>query len=401
MKGKIPFLSRSAKNNEEETDEEVEESEEVSSDEDSTGIEEVDELAEADQPKWKQALAKQLPFLAKALNKPSAKAASSGDKTDIGVKAPGANDQRQKIIRIALVLGALYFAYDYLNPTEEPTEVAEELPVDPPVKKNKKKRPPPGEAASASPDAAPPAEGAAPVDPTAPTDPAVAAPVDTAPVEPAPVDPAVTPPTEPTVAAPTDTPPPPVEPVVDAPPEQVPPPVESVDIPVEPIGDETPISEDSAPIEATAPDNFVEPAPDLIPPENTEPKVGGEEAPGTDQVTDGQPATDNPDMTEQILKDLEKQIQDKKDSVPATGAAYIEPPEYENFGRGLVYNCRGKHWACVDGASYRVCEQNYSSLKGTTKPKECYPDSVFQTDKACIWMQKERITAGTKTGFCQ
>lgn len=390
MKGKIPFLSRSAKNNAEKTDEEMEESE-ASADEDSTGVEEVDDLAEADQPKWKQALTKQLPFLAKVLNKPSARAASSGDKTDVGVKAPGANDQRQKIIRIALVLGALYFAYDYLNPAEETTEVVEELPVDPPVKKNKKKRPPPGEAASASPPAegAVPVEGAAPVDPAVPTEPVVAAPVDTAPVDPAPVD-----------TAPTETPAP-VEPVVDAPPEQVPPPVESVDIPVEPIGDEAPISEDSAPIEATAPDDFVEPSPDLIPPENTEPKVGGEAAPGTDQVTDGQPVTDNPDMTEQILKDLEKQIQDKKDNVPATGAAYIEPPEYENFGRGLVYNCRGKHWACVDGASYRVCEQNYSSLKGTTKPKECYPDSVFQTDKACIWMQKERITAGTRTVFCQ
>jgi hypothetical protein len=390
LKGKIPFLSRSAKNNAEKTDEEMEESE-ASADEDSTGVEEVDDLAEADQPKWKQALTKQLPFLAKVLNKPSARAASSGDKTDVGVKAPGANDQRQKIIRIALVLGALYFAYDYLNPAEETTEVVEELPVDPPVKKNKKKRPPPGEAASASPPAegAVPVEGAAPVDPAVPTEPVVAAPVDTAPVDPAPVD-----------TAPTETPAP-VEPVVDAPPEQVPPPVESVDIPVEPIGDEAPISEDSAPIEATAPDDFVEPTPDLIPPEVTEPKVGGEAAPGTDQVTDGQPVTDNPDMTEQILKDLEKQIQDKKDNVPATGAAYIEPPDYENFGRGLVYNCRGKHWACVDGASYRVCEQNYSSLKGANKPKECYPDSVFQTDKACIWMQKERITAGTKTVFCQ
>lgn len=393
-------MSRAAKKNEEETDEE---SVEDASSEDSTGVEEVGDLAEADQPKWKQALSKQLPFLAKFLNKSSASVASSGDKTDVGVKAPNANDQRQKIIRIVLVVGALYFAYDsFLNTSEESPEVVEELPVDPPVKKNKKKRPKPGEATSASPDSAspdaatPPAEVTPPVDPAAITEPAVAAPVDSAPV-----DPAVTPPTEPTVAAPTETPAP-VEPAIDTPPEQVPPPpVESVDIPVEPVGDDTPISEDSAPIEATAPEEVAEPAPDLIPPDLTEPTVGGEAAAGTDQVSEGQPVADNPDMTEQILKDLEKQIQDKKANTPTTGAAYIEPPEYENFGRGLVYNCRGKHWACVDGASYRICEQNYSSLKGSNKPKECYPDSVFQTDKACIWMQKERITTGTKTTFCQ
>ena len=28
--------------------------------------------------------------------------------------------------------------------------------------------------------------------------------------------------------------------------------------------------------------------------------------------------------------------------------AYVAPPAYDNLGRGLVYNCKGRHWACVD-----------------------------------------------------
>jgi hypothetical protein len=386
LKRKIPFLSRTAKK-----DEEDEVSEESSSQKDSTDIEEYDGI---EQPKWKQALSKQLPFLAKILNKSPAQPPASSDKTDVGAKVPAAADQRQKIIRIVLVLGALYFVYDsFLNPAEETIETVEEAPANTPPKKNKK-RPRPVDSTV----------GETPVEPVAtpPVEPVETPPVE--PVAPAPVEPVATAPVEPVAPAPVE---PvataPVEPVATPPAEPLPP-VDSVDIPIETVGDDATISEDSAPIEATAPEEVVEKVPDLISPDlipGSESTTGGESSAATDQVVEGQTPEDNPDMTEQILKDLEKQIQDKKQEMPAAGAPYIDPPEYENFGRGLVYNCRGKHWACVNGGSYQVCQQNYSSLKGAQKPKECYPDSVFQTEKACVWMQKERITSGTKTDFCQ
>lgn len=179
----------------------------------------------------------------------------------------------------------------------------------------------------------------------------------------------------------------------------------------------------SMPIEATAPEDVPQPPPSLgisddgqvdgepsaptepsapgavAGPEETPPVVGGEtETPALD--AGGEPS-ETPDMTEKILKDLEKQVQGNAEGTPAVAGPYVAPPDYENFGRGLVYNCKDKHWACVDGASYSICQQNYGALRADGKPKECYPDSVYQTDKSCVWMQNEKITSGTKTDFCQ
>src|SRR5690606_2128800 len=122
------------------------------------------------------------------------------------------------------------------------------------------------------------------------------------------------------------------------------------------------------------------------------------EGTGTDQVVDG-PKPVEGDMTEQILLDLEKQIEQNK-SDTGVGAAYIDPPDYSNAGRGLVYNCKGKHWACIDGPSFKICQQNNSALKGQGKSKECYPDSVYQSDNACTWVQRQKITGNSKTDFC-
>lgn len=106
-------------------------------------------------------------------------------------------------------------------------------------------------------------------------------------------------------------------------------------------------------------------------------------------------------MTEKILEDLEKQLKDNQTKTDAPVVReYVRPPSYDYVGRGLVYNCRGKHWACVDAGSYSLCEQNHSFLKLNGKPKECYPDSVYNTDRACGWMQKQKISQSAKTEFC-
>jgi hypothetical protein len=126
--------------------------------------------------------------------------------------------------------------------------------------------------------------------------------------------------------------------------------------------------------------------------------LGGGEAGAEDVITDNATQTD---MTEQVLQDLEKQIQANKEQDARTSpTSYVEPPTYEYVGRGLVYNCKGKHWACIDGPSYKICEQNYAALKSQSKSKECYPDSVYQSDSGCAWVQKKKILANTKTDFC-
>jgi hypothetical protein len=134
----------------------------------------------------------------------------------------------------------------------------------------------------------------------------------------------------------------------------------------------------------------------------TVPEGEGSTTQNPDQMTDGgdKPA-EGGDMTEQILKDLEKQIgADQAATKEPEATSYIAPPDYENVGRGLAYNCVGKHWACIDGPSFKVCQQNNTALKSQNRAKECVPDSVYQSDSACGWVQRQKITGNAKTDFC-
>ena len=108
--------------------------------------------------------------------------------------------------------------------------------------------------------------------------------------------------------------------------------------------------------------------------------------------------TDDGNITDQILQDLEKQA---KDNQPVEQKKeYVSPPDYEYRGRGLVYNCKGKHWACVDAPSYKTCEENASSVKFLNKKTECYPFNVYETPKGCENMQNRMVSSSAKTQFC-
>lgn len=103
-------------------------------------------------------------------------------------------------------------------------------------------------------------------------------------------------------------------------------------------------------------------------------------------------------MTDKILEDLEKQVKQTAPRPQVT--TYVAPPDYEYRGRGLVYNCVGKHWACIDGPSYRVCEDNSSGTKFLNKKHECYPFNVYQTQNGCEKTQNRMVSSGAKTNFC-
>jgi hypothetical protein len=103
-------------------------------------------------------------------------------------------------------------------------------------------------------------------------------------------------------------------------------------------------------------------------------------------------------FTQDILSDLEKQA---KESKKVEGIReYVTPPNYEYVGRGLVYNCTGKHWACVDAPSYKSCEDNLASVKYLKKKIECRPYSVYDSIKNCENMQNRMVSSSTKTNFC-
>ena len=105
------------------------------------------------------------------------------------------------------------------------------------------------------------------------------------------------------------------------------------------------------------------------------------------------------DMTDQILRDLESQV--KKDQPKTEVRSYVSPPDYEYRGRGLVYNCGGKHWACVDGPSYKNCEDNHAFQDKKNAKIECYPFNVYETTRGCELMQNRLVSSGAKTEFCK
>lgn len=80
---------------------------------------------------------------------------------------------------------------------------------------------------------------------------------------------------------------------------------------------------------------------------------------------------------------------------------YQEPPNYLETGRGLVYNCAGRHWACVDQTSYIDCKKNNDWSKQNEKEPECYPSNVYGSFKDCRTIQIYNINTITETDFCK
>ncbi len=79
---------------------------------------------------------------------------------------------------------------------------------------------------------------------------------------------------------------------------------------------------------------------------------------------------------------------------------YVAPPNYERSGRGLVYNCVGKHWACVDKFSYLTCKENTKWSGQNSKKPECVIKNVYASVEDCGIIQKHYIESSEATTFC-
>jgi hypothetical protein len=287
----------------------------------------------------------------KAKFAPKKKSAAVDDGDD---KKKAAKKKINPVVLIA-VLGGLGFLF-YESEEETTVETVPEVkPVSRIKKVPKEDRPAMGTEAPATDTAV----AETPSDTTTPTEPIATSPVDE-PVEaePVPVDPVITDttPSDPVI---TD------EPVVDIPVDAAS--TDPIDVPV-------------------VTDTPIIPDPSLNAPESVD-------------SVDGQVPTDESSMTDKILEDLEKQV--KKDQPKEVKKEYVSPPDYEYVGRGLVYNCAGKHWACVDAPSYKTCEDNYSSVTFKKKTIECYPFNVYESTKGCQAMQNRVVSSNAKTKFCQ
>ena len=269
---------------------------------------------------------------------------------------PAGKSNRNQALMIGL---AVLFIGVMFYPDEPTPEVA--APAE--VKKIAKADPRPAETPSAD---APKAED--PIDPTAAVNPDTPVDSTATPTDPTAIDPTTTS-AETTAETPSE---PPADPTATVP-------------TTEPAPESTPVPEESS-------------LSDLLPPEEA-PTAPPSAPPASVDSVDGDVAIDDTTTTDKILDDLEKQV--KKEQPREVKKEYVSPPDYEYKGRGLVYNCAGKHWACVDAPSYKSCEDNHSSVTFLRKTVECYPFNVYQTPKGCEAMQNRVVSTNAKTNFCK
>lgn len=372
MKAKIPF-GKKPKAEDDESEEIEEESAESSRADktDATDISQVEE-EEDDEPQSKSLvykLKKKIQALQKKNVKLAANASTDDESEETAVDDEAAKKKKKsKMIQIAIgVCLVVFLASDYIIPTEEPTAT----PVLKKRPKPNKKKPTDGTATTDEPKK----DGAATDAAATGTD--TAATTETTPDSPVTVT-SETPTDVPIEATPTDTT------VTETPTDTA-----TTDSTVtEPVTTDTTI--ETAPVDTTTTETPIDTT-------VTEPSV--DTADNVDSVDGGETKTAGDDsITDQILQDLEKQA---KDTQPVEQKKeYVSPPDYEYRGRGLVYNCQGKHWACVDAPSYKTCEDNSSSVKYLKKKTECYPFNVYETPKGCESMQNRMVSSSAKTQFC-
>lgn len=85
----------------------------------------------------------------------------------------------------------------------------------------------------------------------------------------------------------------------------------------------------------------------------------------------------------EITEELENKEKEILDFTPA--------PNYEEYGKGLVYNCKDKHWACVDRKPYLQCEMNYKWSKQNGKVPDCTIEKTYADFKSCRIVQVHYI----------
>lgn len=82
-------------------------------------------------------------------------------------------------------------------------------------------------------------------------------------------------------------------------------------------------------------------------------------------------------------------------------AVETPPPAYDQVGRGLVYNCKGKYWACLNKTAYVECNKNMKWNKSKGAAAECVVQNIYSSDEDCAKIQKYNVSTNVATNFCQ
>lgn len=272
-----------------------------------------------------------------------------------------------KLLHIIVVLGALYFAMDFLTTEEQPVD---ETPVETPKPKKKRKKKEADEANTA-------VDGQATVAPSEAPNPEATPSADTTP-----------------------------EVTAEVTPEAVETPIVTEDVPAtesKPAPSETPVVTSAEPEinleeinkEAESKDKEIlaaTPTPEASPVVEEAPVASGESK-ETEKKEE--------DIASDLLKNLsDAEDKEKTEDVQGANVKETSPPNYEVLGRGLVYNCVDKHWACLSRAEYSTCKNNRIWNEKKSNKKQCQEISVYATEKDCQNAQKSKIDNLATTEFC-
>ena len=84
-----------------------------------------------------------------------------------------------------------------------------------------------------------------------------------------------------------------------------------------------------------------------------------------------------------IIEKVEEKYADKED--------YESAPDYTKVGRGLVYNCKNKHWSCLNRTNYHQCRKNQIFFTKLKELPECVVFDVYYSDEDCQIKQADMI----------
>lgn len=129
-------------------------------------------------------------------------------------------------------------------------------------------------------------------------------------------------------------------------------------------------------------------------------------SPGTEE--NSSVVSQNLGIGEDLPKEEVKELTEKNNNLEnALGpkaeeiASEYTKAEYNLIGRGLVYNCKGKHWACVARDSWFKCKNNEKWSSANSKDKECKTIDVYASEDDCRTVQINNINTRKETSFCK
>lgn len=99
--------------------------------------------------------------------------------------------------------------------------------------------------------------------------------------------------------------------------------------------------------------------------------------------------------------EVEKKEESMASKIVDDNVTETPPPQYDQVGRGLVYNCKDKYWACVDKPSYVTCNKNMKWNKSKGNASECVIQAIYSSDDDCAKVQKYNVSTSQTTEFCQ